>query len=176
MLDRYLGLSDKLRPGFSAALGRSSEARWHQELGLHVPQFPPFLHDIYRRVLGTRRDSRDQLMVDFVPGFRLVHLAELVSETDEARQVYPGAGPFFPFLANYSSDYCAWLDGRIVALVHDEPEVLTMHESGAKFFDTICAYYESGAYLLDDGFLEVDERLELPIARRLNPGLTFWSD
>jgi hypothetical protein len=176
MLDRYLDLSNGLRPGFGAGLGRSSEQRWRSELGARVTKFPSFLRDIYSSVEGTDPDAPDQLMADFVPGFRLIHLSELLAETDAARKIYSGAGQVFPFLANYSSDYYAWFDGRIVALVHDDPLVLTMHESGARFFETICAYYDEGAYLLDDGFLEVDEHLELSIGARINPGLDFWLD
>ena len=174
MIGRFLSLSDGLRPGYAASLGTSSANEWAT-----VPKgglsFPSFFDHVYSVVRGTAHQTSEQKMADFLPGYRLVHMSELVGEIQAMRGVYQDDATAIPFLANYSSDYICWLDGRIISFVHDDPVRYLMHESETDFWETICAFYEEGVYRLVDGFLDADFDVEATVGSRLNPGVAYWA-
>ena len=109
MLDRFLSLSDALRPEYSATLGTSSEQQADSVI-LDGKPLPPFLRAIYSNVQGTPAGIQEQSLMDFIPGYRLIHISELEACHETCAKI-EGSRQFLPFLANYSSDF--WLLRRI---------------------------------------------------------------
>ena len=175
MLDKFLSLSDKLRPKFSASLGASNEVQANSIL-INGKPLPLFLREIYLRVEGTRSGITEQSLMDFLPGYRLIHAQELVSNFETCSKI-EGSGNYLPFLANYSSDFICWKDGEIFEFAHDRPSPCLVHKTEASFFDTICDFYAKGVYFLDEhGYLDYDFDQERIVGTSINPGITYWQE
>ena len=123
--------------------------------------------------------------MDFIPGFRLIHVDELQSEKKTLDAILAGRdistyGVMLPLLANYSSDFVCYLktnthDEQIGLVMHDNDSVDIMHSSIGDFLSTLCAFYEKGVYFLDeDGYLDSDFDKEGEIGCALNNGLEYW--
>ena len=173
MFTKFLVLSDQLRPQYSKSLGTASNARANMEL-VKKKRLPDFLLEIYSQVEGTRADISDQTLMDFLPGFRLIHFSEFDANFEICRR-RDATEDLIPFLGNYSSDFICWKDGKIYEVMHDSPEPCLIHESVFDFFNTICDFYLEGVYFLDeDGFLDYDYERERIIGMKNNPGVTYW--
>ena len=103
----YLSLSDKLRNGYQDSLG-SSPPVWKETLAAISPAIPSFFETIYGKVEGTYRDIANQKYMDFIPGFRLIHINELESEFHTLLQMLEPDDVsesqikmIIPFLADY---------------------------------------------------------------------------
>ncbi len=71
LFEEFIELSRTLRPDYPESLGLAKE-KWQSS----IPNFtlPTLIHVIYSVVQGTERDIRDQKLMDFIPGFRLIHI------------------------------------------------------------------------------------------------------
>ena len=173
-MDEFLRLSDLLRPGYSATLGQANGTELGQHFKISAGAVPKFITNIYSKYLGTRSSTANQAMMDFIPGYRLIHVEELLHEWQVVHHRHDQP-TCFPFLANYSSDHICWCNGEIVdsSSEQDSPELL--HQSEASFFQTIEEFYRQKVYFLDaDGYLDYDFDEQGRIGAALNPGVGYW--
>lgn len=174
LLGRFLEFSDVVRPGYSESLGISSEALFRTATAT-LPGFSENLGLIYREVLGTSSGSCSEGLVDFVPGYRLLHLSELAVAAARARQAFPEAEGAVPFLENYAGDFWGLTESGVWSLMHDDAPVSHVHASIELMLETHAEVYASGGYLLEKGLLAANADTLLVIGRRMNPGLGYWT-
>src|SRR5690349_8166170 len=79
----YLQLSAQLRPHYIASLGpgtnhESGNAR--TQITTILPDAPELLRGIYSTVAGTSSEEEDPTLVEFIPGYRLIHIDEYAQE------------------------------------------------------------------------------------------------
>ncbi|MFF2912125.1 hypothetical protein [Paenibacillus sp. NPDC057934] len=186
LFQEYLQLSDSLRPGYSASLGSGHEGR-EDQLAAILPEMPELLKAIYNTVSGTNREEEEPSLIEFVPGYRLIHkdeyeqemkvLAEILAEKDQ-----PAEGLILPILTNYGSDFICYYrsaDGteRICDLLHDFGDVVVMYDSPVKFLETLSEFYRQEVYFLDeDGYLDCDLIKEGEVGAEMNPEASYWSE
>lgn len=182
----YLSLSDKLRNGYQSSLGTSHPA-WKETFAIISPVVPSFFETIYGKVEGTYRDIENQEYMDFVPGFRLIHINELVSEFQNFLQMLessdvsePKIKAIIPFLADYSSCYICYAkttdNNESIFYYSPDDGLQKMHDSTQQFFKTLIAFYQNNVFNLDeDGFLDYDFEKEGIIGARYNPGIEYWA-
>jgi hypothetical protein len=179
LIEEFLKLSDHLRPGYSASLG-PPDPKWKAKLGVSKGSaLPSLLSVVYATVSGTRRDIADQSLMDFIPGYYLIH----IDETAHAREVLAtrkSRVELFPFLANYSSDYICVTGGpkqEIRDVMHDWSGSEVMHKSSELFLCTLCEFYRRAVYVLNtDGYLDCDFEAAGACGAELNPGVKYWRE
>lgn len=184
-VEQFLNLSSRLRPAYIPSLGSHQEAS--VSIGDILPEVPVLLMALYGRVAGTRREIEDQTLMDFMPGYRLIHLEEYEQEMQQLSELLlnrhkePGE-IVLPLLTNYASDYICYRRSAegveqicdLLLADHDDLEVL--HASPEKFMETLCAFYEQQVYYLDDeGYLDYDLVREGEVGAALNPDVAYWS-
>lgn len=181
----YLKLSAGLRPDYPASLGTGTEGS--ADITALVPDAPEVLKVIYSRVAGTSSGEEEPSLIEFIPGYRLIHIAEYEQEMQVLAGIlkekgYDGGGQVFPLLTNYGSDFiCCHRSeaGRevICDLLHDYGDLAVMYDSPEKFLETLCEFYKQEAYFLDEeGFLDCDLVKEGEIGAQLNPQAEYWSE
>ena len=181
----YLSLSDKMRKGYKNSLGIASQT-WNETLSRIMPVVPEVFWVIYQKVAGTYRNIENQKFMDFVPGYRLIHIEELESEYHNLLQMLPlddicesQIRTIMPLLADYSSCYICYVE------TNDNEETIfhyslndglqKMHTSVELFFKTIIVFYNQDVFYLDgDGFLDYDFEKEGVIGAECNPGIDYW--
>lgn len=181
-----LELAARLRNQYPKSLGNKT-SNWEemiQELGQPIPKL---FRAIYSNVSGTKRDIAEQDLMDFCPGYRLIHISELVTECTNLRNVLidEEANDYeivLPILGNYSSDYLCYCKNRtgeelICSLTNDFGELTAMHDSPEKFLVTVCECYKQGVYFLDsDGYLDYDMEKQLAVGSLVNQGIPYWNE
>lgn len=179
LLEEFFKLSDKVRPNYSKSLGKSSGLPLITKFD--VNSYPLFLDTIYTSVQGTLRDIEDQKLMDFIPGYYLIHESQLEDSLKIQNKILDGfsSKKLIPFLANYSSDFIS-IDintGQIYYVYHDEDEIYLAYNKPLDFFKTIIEHYKRNVFFLDeDGYLDYDEDLESEIASKINPNIEFWKE
>ena len=181
----YLSLSDKMRKGYKNSLVISSQT-CNETLSRIMPVVPEVFWVIYQKVAGTYRNIENQKFMDFVPGYRLIHIEELESEYHNLLQMLPlddicesQIRTIMPLLADYSSCYICYVE------TNDNEETIfhyslndglqKMHTSVELFFKTIIVFYNQDVFYLDgDGFLDYDFEKEGVIGAECNPGIDYW--
>jgi hypothetical protein len=174
----------QLREHYLNSLGNKTD-NWEKFFGERVQPIPELFRAIYSNVSGTRREIAKQEWMDFCPGYRLIHISELVTESSSLRNVVmeeeaEAYEMVLPILANYSSDYICYCKSRngeekICSLTHDFGELTVMHSSPEKFLATICEFYKQGVYFLDsDGYLDYDMDKKLAVGFAINPDISYW--
>ena len=185
LFSEYLSLSDKMRTGYKRSLGKphSSLENFFTEI---TPAIPEVFRAVYEEVAGTHRDIAIQKYMDFVPGYRLIHIEELEREFHTLMGLLDlddiceaGIKTIIPLLADYSSSYIfyAKTDDNKEAIFHFSPGdgLQKRHNSVELFFETIIAFYtENVFYLDDDGFLDYDFEKEGVIGAIHNPDIEYW--
>ena len=76
-----ISLSDQMRCGYKISLGIPHQA-WEEILTNINHSVPQIYREIYSTFAGTRRDLEEQKLMDFIPGYRLIHIEELEAEYD----------------------------------------------------------------------------------------------
>lgn len=175
MVSEFLKLSDSLRPGYVRTLGGPGLQAMPSHL---LATLPEWLKELFSLVSGTPADIRDQRMMDFIPGYRLIQAHELESMQRAVKaQFGPEVGNAVPFLADYSSDYYCYAAGTVIELDHVFTGPDVVHDSDARFLETHCAFYREGVYSLDsNGFLTSDYEKSGRVGKRCNPGVPFWCE
>ena len=79
LFSEYLSLSDKIRVGYKSSLG-NSHSSWKNFFTGITPTIPEVIQAIYGEVAGTHRDIAIQKYMDFIPGYRLIHIEEIERE------------------------------------------------------------------------------------------------
>lgn len=165
MFKDFIECSAKLRPKYPDSLG-NSYVGWENVIRAITPDIPVIYKAIYGEVSGTMRSIEDQTLMDFIPGYRLIHIQELEKEKtnlDGILQYFDDIEglTLFPILADYSSGFiCYGSDesgiGRIYR-VNPVYQQEVMYESTEKFFKTVCEFYKQNVYFLDqNGYLDCD--------------------
>lgn len=185
LFSEYLSLSDKMRAGYKSSLG-NSYSLWEKFFTEITPAIPEIFQAIYGEVAGTHRDISVQKYMDFIPGYRLIHIEELEREfhtlmglLDLDNICEARIKTIIPLLADYSSSYIfyAKTDNNKEAIFHFAPGdgLQKRHNSVELFFETIIAFYtENVFYLDDDGFLDYDFEKEGKIGVIHNPDIEYW--
>ncbi|WP_379164127.1 hypothetical protein [Paenibacillus sp. sgz5001063] len=186
LFQEFLQLSAGLRPGYIDSLGSGGAAGGPAISGI-VPDAPKLLEAIYSQVSGTSSEEEEPSLVEFIPGYRLIHIQEYAQEVQVLRSIleekgYSGGGTVLPILTNYGSDFICYLqseDGteRICDLLHDYGDLVVMCDSPEKFLETLCEFYKQDVYFLDEeGYLDCDLVLEGEVGAALNPSANYWSE
>lgn len=149
---------------------------------------PEVYRAIYGNVAGAYRNIENQKFMDFIPGYRLIHIKELekeqhtllqMLELDDICEVQIKA--IIPLLADYSSCYICYAntDNNEEIIFHYSPDdgLQEMHASVELFLRTVIAFYQNGVFYLDgDGFLDYDFEREGIIGAEYNPGINYWTE
>lgn len=144
LFDEFLSLSDKMRKGYRNSLGNSYPT-WENFFTKITPLIPEVFQMIYGKAAGTYRDIANQKYMDFLPGYRLIHIEELEKEYHtllqllELENVYEAQIEMtIPLLADYSSSYIfyAKTDDNKEVIFHFAPDdgLQKMHNSIELFF------------------------------------------
>lgn len=184
LFDEFILLSSALRGEYPKSLG-GKITNWEDTFHVMGMDIPLLFQVIFNKVSGTKRGVVEQELMDFIPGYRLIHLSELRDEMAVVKEIYSGydedkVKTIIPLLANYSSDFICYgemMDGReIVGMVmHDDPKFVLMYQSMDRFLETICACYKEQVYFLDqDGYLDYDFVMEGEVGARINPEVAYW--
>jgi DNA-directed RNA polymerase subunit F len=180
----YLKLSADLRPDYIASLGKGDN---EAKITSVFPETPALLKAIYNTVSGTSSEEEEPSLIEFIPGYRLIHINEYEAEMkilagileEKGHQVN---GVILPILTNYGSDFICYYktaDGveRVCDLLHDFGDLIVMYESPEKFLETLCEFYKQEVYFLDEeGYLDCDLVKEGEVGAALNPDAKYWSE
>ena len=187
LLIEFISLSDKLRCGYKDSLGVSYQA-WEQIITNMNQSVPEIFREIYSRFAGTHRNTEQQKLMDFIPGYRLIHIEELEDEYSALSRMMESYDlhknrieVVIPLLADYSSDYICYVKKRdnTEAIFTYSPVdgLVEQHSSLERFFETIIAFYKENVYFLDDdGFLDYDFERAGVIGEKYNPGIRYWTE
>lgn len=182
----FLKLSAELRPDYIASLGTGDNAS-NTQITTVLPDAPDLLKAIYSTVSGTSSEEEEPRLIEFIPGYRLIHIHEYETEMkvlagileEKGHQV---DGVILPILTNYGSDFICYhksADGveRVCDLLHDYGDLIVMYDSPAKFLETLCEFYKQEVYFLDEeGYLDCDLIKEGEVGAALNPNAKYWSE
>lgn len=180
----YLKLSADLRSDYIASLGKSDN---EAKITAIFPEAPELLKAIYSTVSGTSSEEEEPSLIEFIPGYRLIHIDEYEAEMkilagileEKGHQV---DGVILPILTNYGSDFICYYksaDGveSVCDLLHDFGDLIVMYESPEKFLETLCEFYKQEVYFLDEeGYLDCDLVKEGEVGAALNPDAKYWSE
>ncbi len=177
LFKEFLELSDRLRLNYSNSLG----------LSLGLPKlnivdknnYPLILDTIYSIVQGTLRDIENQVLMDFIPGYYLIHQSQLINNLEKQNEILKSISDkkLIPFLANYSSDFISVEieTGKIYYIYHDDNELYLGYSTSLLFLKTIVEHYKKNVFFLDDdGYLDYNPDLEIQISSKINPEIEFW--
>ncbi|ETT54002.1 MULTISPECIES: SMI1/KNR4 family protein [Paenibacillus] len=180
----YLKLSAELRPDYIASLGKGGNEAKITAVLLETPEL---LKAIYSTVSGTSSEEEEPSLIEFIPGYRLIHMDEYEEEMKvlagilEEKGQHPD-GVILPILTNYGSDFICYYksaDGveQVCDLLHDFGDLIVMYDSPDKFLETLCEFYKQEVYFLDEeGYLDCDLVLEGEVGASLNPDAKYWSE
>ena len=186
LFNEFLKLSQELRPGYPFSLGMGQEIAQEsiQEVFKKIKINIPTVYEvIYGTVQGTKRNIEDQRMFDFTPGYRLIHIDEFIHEKNVMNKVLENENQYkfvLPLLTNLSSDFICFAEKmngeqHICTLLHEDGELVLMHQTVIKFFETINEFYKHRVYSLDkDNFLDYDWEKESSLGARINPNVGYW--
>ena len=108
----FLELSAQLRPGYTASLGKAPEGG-SAAISEFATGVPALLQAIYNTVLGTSSSEEEPSLIEFIPGYRLIHIGEDGQEVAVLSGIrkekdYTGGGIVLPLLTNYGSDFICY--------------------------------------------------------------------
>jgi hypothetical protein len=181
----YLQLSAQLRPDYIQSLGTNEPGR--TQITDILPDAPELLKAIYNTVSGTSSEEEEPSLIEFVPGYRLIHIDEYAQEMkvlagileEKGQEV---TGTILPILTNYGSDFICYYrsaDGveRVCDLLHDFGDLVVMYDSPELILETLCEFYKQEVYFLDEeGYLDCDLVREGEVGAELNPNAKYWSE
>lgn len=177
----FIKLSDHLRNGFEDSL-LPAGTDWNSILEKTLGDVLVLLKIIYSKCAGTLYEIENQNLMDFVPGYLLIHISEYKKNFDELKAILNSKGihdKFAPVLRNYSSDFyeIEINTGAIYLIFHYDEGIDLIHHSSYDFINTLRKNYEENVYFLDeDGFIDYDADLEYEVARKYNEGIDFWEE
>ncbi|ULO09092.1 SMI1/KNR4 family protein [Paenibacillus sp. 19GGS1-52] len=181
LFNEFIEFSIELRPEYPESLGKATDD-W-MEVFNGLAEIPKLFEVIYSSVQGTKRETENQKLMDFIPGYRLVHIEEFVEakENLDIQSFWPKDALVLPLLVNYSSDYFCYVENfegnsGIYLYMHDEGNLNLVYRSPEKFLKTVIEFYKQHVYYLDDeGYLDYDFQKESTIGGNHNFGVKYWS-
>lgn len=178
LFQEVLLLSSELRGQYVDTLGKPISPNVDSLLGAawNAPKPPVLASTIYNRVLGTPHRIQDQKHMDFIPGFRLIHINELA----EAYRSLGAPDGCFPILADYGGNFiCLLCDvsskSEQIANLDRVEGLEIQHNTPEAFLETVRRFYLDKVYFLDsDGYLDFDFERQGAVGREVNPDLAYW--
>lgn len=172
----YLSKSEDMRNGYIKSLDNvdmNFKDKWLE----HFEWIPKFFEEIYSVCNGTKVEISEQIFFDFLPGFRLMQVDEVIEKYEKEYKSCSEFDIVIPFLTDYAGCYYAYArkkDIECLILVSNEGMEI-IHSDIGSFWKTIIAFYDEGVYFLDkDGFLSYDFEMEGDIGRKYNNGIDYW--
>lgn len=180
LFNEFIEFSMRLRSEYPESLGMAIED-WTKVFN-GLAEIPKLFEVIYSSVQGTKREIKDQKLMDFIPGYRLIHIEEFVQEKKNLDIIcsWPKDSLVLPLLVNYSSDYFCYVENfegnsGIFLFTHEEGNLNLVYHSPEKFLKTVIEFYKEHVYYLDDeGYLDYDFQKEGAIGVNLNPDVKYW--
>ena len=172
----FLCKSEKLRNGYVKSLETVDE-NFSEKWLKHFSYIPTFFEEIYSVCNGTRQDISEQKFFDFLPGYRLMQVDEILSYYEQTFKSFSEYDKIIPFLTDYSRCCYAYAVNKgkeCIVLLTDEGIEL-IHSKISDFWDTIVAFYDENVYFLDeDGYLSYDYDMEGEIGKKYNKDISYW--
>ena len=172
----FLCKSEKLRNGYVKSLETVDE-NFSEKWLKHFSYIPTFFEKIYSVCNGTRQDISEQKFFDFLPGYRLMQVDEILSYYEQTFKSFSEYDKIIPFLTDYSRCCYAYAVNKgkeCIVLLTDEGIEL-IHSKISDFWDTIVAFYDENVYFLDeDGYLSYDYDMEGEIGKKYNKDISYW--
>ena len=172
----FLEKSEYLRPGYKNSLehiDNSFNDKWLKVFSC----IPAFFMEIYTFCNGTKEDIENQKFFDFIPGYRLMTINEIIDNYMKDFENYNQYDLLIPFLADYSGSYYMYAkkdDMESIVLFSDGIDEV-IHSSTDDFWNTIIAFYDEKVYFLDeDDYLSYDYDMESEIGKKYNPNIDYW--
>lgn len=78
-------------------------------MGKKMKEIPTMFSYLYNTVNGTSRNIKNQQYFDFIPGYRLMPIEEILDIYESFLSVYEEYENIIPFLNDYSSCYYAYI-------------------------------------------------------------------
>lgn len=175
-IDIFLRKSENLRNGYLESLGEADSCfrkKWLE----HFDYIPKFFEEIYSVCNGTKEEVSEQVFFDFLPGFRLMQVDEIINRYEKEFNNWLCYDVIIPFLTDYASCYYAYVrkSGKECIVLVSNEGVDLLHSSIDDFWNTIIAFYDEGVYFLDDeGYLSYDFELEGKIGKKYNSEVSYW--
>ncbi len=172
----FLSKSEKLRNGYIKSLETvdvNFSVKWLE----HFAYIPAFFEEIYNVCNGTKQDISEQKFFDFLPGYRLMQVDEIIESYEQTFKSCLECDKIIPFLADYSGCYYAYAinKGKECIVLFTDEGIDLIHSNISDFWDTIVAFYDENVYFLDeDGFLSYDYEMEGNIGKKYNKGISYW--
>ncbi|MDE7424767.1 MAG: hypothetical protein K2N51_13940 [Lachnospiraceae bacterium] len=172
----FLSKSEDMRNGYIKSLDNvdlNFKDKWLE----HFELIPNFFEEIYSVCNGTKLEISEQIFFDFLPGFRLMQVDEVIEKYEKEYKNCSEFDKVIPFLADNAGCYYAYARKKdiecIILASYEGMEII--HSDIYLFWKTIIAFYDEGVYFLDeDGFLSYDFEMEGDIGRRYNIGIDYW--
>lgn len=175
-IDIFLNKSENLRKGYLESLDKA-DSNFKEKWLDHFDFIPSFFDEIFSVCNGTKPEISEQVFFDFLPGFRLMQVDEIIATYEDEFKNWQNKDYVIPFLTDYASCYYAYAKNNSkesIVLLSDEGMEL-IHSDITDFWNTIIAFYEEGVYFLDeDGYLSYDFEMEGKVGKRYNSGVSYW--
>lgn len=171
----FIRKSENMRKGYTASLEKAEPTLYAKLIGCNL-KVPDIFSEIYSFCNGTIRDISEQIYFDFLPGYRLMQLDEVIGLIDTDCEDYDAV---IPFLEDYAGNHyaCALKDESEKILLITDGEAEIIHNSFEDFWKTVIAFYDEGVYYTDeDGFLSYNFDREGEVGAKYNEGISYWEE
>ncbi len=179
--EKILVEAEKLRLGYRSSLGKGNLALVNEFESILESKLPEVFRVIYSTVKGTDISIKNQVYFDFIPGYRLVDVTDILLKS-EKYILKSDEGYTITLFENYSSDYIVAkydLDMNCKGIfreMHDELESEIICLSDYEFFEMMLEFYQEAVFFLDsDGYIDSDFDKEGEVGQRLNPNIAYWA-
>lgn len=178
LLEEYLKYSESLRKGFIESLGTPVPDALQTLKAAIGGEVPRLLQEIYTTVAGTQENEVADELIDFIPGFQLIHINQWVDEYEFLKEEM--GENLLPILKGEEGAYYVLhaITGEILILFVDEFKLqdVIFHDD-THFLQTLIANYQEHVYFVDkDGWLDFDDDKEVKVAQRINPDVDYWGE
>ena len=178
LFDRFLVLSENKRKGYTESLGLPEPNATQQLEFVAGSPLPPLLTYIYNKVAGTPRQCKRENFIDFIPGFRLIHVNDWPAAYEAPKKVH--GADWLPLLRDDENGYYAinrTTDEVAITFLDEFAFIDAVSLNATNFLQTLVANYERKVYSVDRfGLLDYDERREGEVAREINPDVDYWME
>lgn len=174
--DVFLCKSENLRNGYVKSLEKvdvSFNEKWLE----HFSDVPAFFNEIYNVCNGTKHDISEQEFFDFLPGYRLMQIDEILDSYEQNFKNCTEYDRIIPFLTDYSGYFYAYAinNGKECIVLLTDGGLELIHSQISDFWNTIVAFYDENVYFLDeDGYLSYDYQMEGKIGKKYNKDISYW--
>lgn len=178
LFDRFLVLSENKRKGYTESLGLPEPNATQQLEFVAGSPLPPLLTYIYNKVAGTPRQCKRENFIDFIPGFRLIHVNDWPAAYEALKKVH--GADWLPLLRDDENGYYAinrTTDEVAITFLDEFAFIDAVSLNATNFLQMLVANYERKVYSVDRfGLLDYDERREGEVAREINPDVDYWME